>query len=315
MKRAIVVVVSAVTAASAIVASVATADSTRVACSCGSELQARHHWSHRPVHGTGGKRRTRPAELGSRLSDQLERGPGDPGCSAHAQAHEVEGRRGRYPAEPAGRRDRRGAAAVEQGRARRQRVLRQPGERRRWADPASRRTLVRLRLGDAREPDGSIYAGRSCSEERILPPSGAARQHPGRNRRYVHASEAQRRRGGHRHGRRPGRGVLGPARQPCGHAAPGGQYRGRPSISARGADRLHVARKQGGRSESGGRLLRIAGGSRTRSCSSSSSSHVATRVRSSARTARSTRPTSRCRVRTSRRSASTSTRCRSRGRT
>ncbi len=42
-------------------------------------------------------------------------------------------------------------------------------------------------------------------------------------------------------------------------AASGGQHRGRPSISAGGADRLHVARQQGGRPASGGGLLRIAG--------------------------------------------------------
>ena len=56
-----------------------------------------------------------------------------------------------------------------------------------------------------------------------------------------------------------GRGVLGAARQPCGSAASSGQYRGRPPVSAGGADRLHVARQQGCRSASGGGLLRVAG--------------------------------------------------------
>ena len=169
-------------------------------------------------------------------------------------------------------------------------------------------SATRASLTDPSTPDGG------CPEERLLPPRRPARQLPGRHRRDVHAAEARRRRGRHGDGRRSGRGVLGAAHHRCGEPASGGQRRGRPPVSAGGADRLHVARQQGGRTESEGRLLRDRRSPRTRSCSSSSSSRGATRASSSARTARSTRTTSRCRARTSRRSASTSTTCRSRGR-
>ena len=91
--------------------------------SCGTELQARDHRANGPVHRPCRRRRAGPAELGSRLPDQLERRPRHSGRAAIAQAHEAEGDRGRHPAQPAGRRDGRGAAAIEQGRARCQRVL------------------------------------------------------------------------------------------------------------------------------------------------------------------------------------------------
>ena len=124
MKRAIVVAVSAVTAASAIAASVATADPTRVASPAAPNCKLATIALTGPYTGPAGGAGLDQRGWGRVFLTNWNAGRAIPGVPRGLQAHEAEGHRGRYAAEPAGRRDRRGAAAVEQGRARRQRVLR-----------------------------------------------------------------------------------------------------------------------------------------------------------------------------------------------
>ena len=108
----------------------------------------------RSVHGTGGLGGDRPAELGTAVHPVLERGQADPGCAERFQADQArDADRGRHAARRAARRDRCRSAAFQQGRACRQRLLREPGERGGRPDPPARRRAVRVRLGHAREPD------------------------------------------------------------------------------------------------------------------------------------------------------------------
>jgi hypothetical protein len=81
MRKAIVVAVSAVTAASALAASVATADSTRVASPAAPNCKLATIALTGPYTGTG-------------LPDQLERRKGHSRCPERHEAYEAQGGRG-----------------------------------------------------------------------------------------------------------------------------------------------------------------------------------------------------------------------------
>ena len=190
MRKAIVVAVSAVTAVSAIAASVATADSSRVASPAAPNCKLATIATHGAVHGTG----RHPPGLDQRNWGRVfitnwNAGRAIPGVPRALKRTKLKALEADTQLERAGRGDRRRPAALEQGRARRQRLLRQPGERRRWADPAARWSRVRLRLGDAGEPDRSDDSGRELSSKngffrRVVPTDNFQ----ARNRRDVRAA-------------------------------------------------------------------------------------------------------------------------------
>ena len=162
MRKAIVVAVSAVTAVSAIAASVATADSARVASPAAPNCKQAMIALTGPYTGPAGTAGLDQRNWGRIFISNWNAGKAIPGVPTGFKRTKLKALEADTAAEPAGRGHRRGPAALEQGRARRQRLLRQPGERRRRPDPAARRRLVRVRLGDTGEPDRSDDSGRQA---------------------------------------------------------------------------------------------------------------------------------------------------------
>ena len=162
-------------------------------------------------------------------------------------------------------------------------------------------SATRASLTDPTTPDGHVLSSG------LLPPGRAERQLPGQCRRCVHAEEARHRIGRQGHDGRPGRGLLGAAHHADEQPADEGRRQRRPRVPAGEPDRLHVAGAEGsGREGEGGGVGRAGRLERAAVPAAAEGGRVHRQVHLDA-TAPSTRRSSRCRARTSRRSRSTST--------